>query len=244
MLTFNIKQITMTTEVMTKTEAIKAVGHKLVANGLVKEDYIQGMLNRESQITTYLENGIAIPHGTNETKDFVVDTGVAIYFFKNPVDWGEGNKVTLMVGIAARGMEHLDVLRSLTHTLMDEELEEKFKLVNSEQDVLDLLTTGNVIPKVVDTENNDFSFTIKINNPYGLHARPCTELVKLVKSFENEILIANFSSGTELVNAKSMLKVLNLGVRKGQELKFVIRGKDPENIESVLRNAIISGLGE
>lgn len=245
MLNLNIKQISIINENLNKEESIKLVGKKLVDNGLATEGYIQGMLNRESQITTYLENGIAIPHGTTETKDFVIKTGIEIIFFKKPVDWGEGNYVQLLVGIAAKGMEHIEVLRALTHTLMDENLLEKFKIVSNENDVLDILTKGDIQTKVKgEVDLNEFSFTITLNNQHGLHARPCAELVKMVKSFENDIQVRNKSIGTDMVNAKSMLKVLNLGVKKGQELEFIIRGKDPKKIANELKKAINSGLGE
>lgn len=103
-----------------KEQAIRQVAAALVAAGYVGEGYVQGMLQREKQTSTYLGNGIAIPHGTTDTRDQVLNTGVQVFQFPQGIAWGEGQRAYVVIGIAAKSDEHLMLLRQLTHVLSDD----------------------------------------------------------------------------------------------------------------------------
>lgn len=75
-------------ERLDKVTALHRVVEKLSAAGNTTLDYLRGMLDREAQISTYLGNGIAIPHGTPESRDAVIQTGVKVIVFRHGVDWG------------------------------------------------------------------------------------------------------------------------------------------------------------
>ena len=68
------KNILLNQTFSTKEEAIKAVGTLLVEDGAVEESYIDSMLDREKVVTTHMGNFVAIPHGTDEGKEFVKET--------------------------------------------------------------------------------------------------------------------------------------------------------------------------
>ncbi|WP_341536152.1 fused PTS fructose transporter subunit IIA/HPr protein [Actinobacillus equuli] len=121
MLNLSAQNIRLNGTASNKEEAIKLVAAGLVANGNVAEGYEAGMLARETQTSTFLGNGIAIPHGTLDTRHLVQNTGVQIYQFPQGVEWGEGNKAYVVIGIAAKSDEHLALLRQLTGVLSDEE---------------------------------------------------------------------------------------------------------------------------
>ncbi|WP_341536010.1 fused PTS fructose transporter subunit IIA/HPr protein [Actinobacillus equuli] len=121
MLNLSAQNIRLNGTASNKEEAIKLVAAGLVANGNVVEGYEAGMLARETQTSTFLGNGIAIPHGTLDTRHLVQNTGVQIYQFPQGVEWGEGNKAYVVIGIAAKSDEHLALLRQLTGVLSDEE---------------------------------------------------------------------------------------------------------------------------
>lgn len=104
-----------------KTEAIQLVATALEQAGYVEAGYLQGMLAREQQTSTFLGNGIAIPHGTLDTRSMVKNTGVIIFQFPQGIAWGEDNIAYVVIGIAARSDEHLALLRQLTHVLSDEQ---------------------------------------------------------------------------------------------------------------------------
>ncbi|MBE2898560.1 fused PTS fructose transporter subunit IIA/HPr protein [Pasteurellaceae bacterium 20609_3] len=124
------ENIHLNAAVETKAQAIARVAQALEAGGYVKAGYEQGMLAREEQTSTFLGNGIAIPHGTLDTRALVQNTGVQILQIPQGVDWGEGNVAHVVIGIAARSDEHLALLRQLTHVLSDEATAEKLATVD------------------------------------------------------------------------------------------------------------------
>lgn len=122
-----------------KEEAIRQVASALVSAGNVAEGYLEGMLAREQQTSTFLGNGIAIPHGTTETRDQVLKTGVQVYQFPQGVAWGEGQTAYVAIGIAASSDEHLGLLRQLTHVLSDDAIAEQLKTATTAEDLRALL---------------------------------------------------------------------------------------------------------
>lgn len=122
-----------------KEEAIRLVATALAQAGNVSIGYVEGMLARELQTSTYLGNGIAIPHGTTDTRDLVLKTGVKVFQFPQGIEWGEGQKAYIVIGIAARSDEHLGLLRQLTHVLSDDEVAEQLKTVTSAEELRALL---------------------------------------------------------------------------------------------------------
>jgi phosphocarrier protein FPr len=122
-----------------KEEAIRQVAAALAQAGNVSEGYVDGMLAREQQTATYLGNGIAIPHGTTDTRDLVLKTGVQVYQFPQGVEWADGQKAYVAIGIAASSDEHLGLLRQLTHVLSDDAVAEQLKTATTAEELRALL---------------------------------------------------------------------------------------------------------
>jgi phosphocarrier protein FPr len=122
-----------------KEEAIRQVAAALVQAGNVAEGYVDGMLAREQQTATYLGNGIAIPHGTTDTRDLVLKTGVQVFQFPQGIEWAEGQKAYVAIGIAASSDEHLGLLRQLTHVLSDDAVAEQLRTASTAEEVRALL---------------------------------------------------------------------------------------------------------
>lgn len=122
-----------------KEEAISQLAAALVQAGNVDEGYVSGMLAREQQTSTYLGSGIAIPHGTTETRGLVKKTGVQIFQFPEGVAWGEGQTAYIAIGIAASSDEHLGLLRQLTHVLSDDAVAEQLKTATQVEEIRALL---------------------------------------------------------------------------------------------------------
>jgi len=104
----------------TKDEAIREAGGLLVAAGAVKPEYIDAMLERESSVSTYMGNYLAIPHGTNEAKDAITRSSLSLVRYANPIDW-DGEPVRFAVGIAGLNNEHLDILSKIAIVFSDED---------------------------------------------------------------------------------------------------------------------------
>ncbi|PJG82063.1 fused PTS fructose transporter subunit IIA/HPr protein [Caviibacterium pharyngocola] len=379
---FNLPEnnIHLSAQANDKQQAIQLAANALEQAGYVESGYLQGMLERETQTSTFLGNGIAIPHGTLDTRSMVKNTGVQIFQFPQGIEWGEGNTAYVVIGIAARSDEHLALLRQLTHVLGDEDKaaklatlqdvkqfrailmgEEEFS-VNAETlslavDTESLLTLiainagklqqqsavdnrfvsevianpalplGNglwITDAVAGNEKNALAFsrtksafthngkpinavltvaavndqinptlarllendvqqvllngdaeqilaalngvqtqaatadnttesapvagsvigTFTIRNEHGLHARPAAVLVNEVKKFNAKITVENLSRAGAPVSAKSLMKLVALGVTQGHRLRFIAEGEDARAALESIGKVITEGLGE
>ncbi|HDY8035836.1 TPA: fused PTS fructose transporter subunit IIA/HPr protein [Vibrio vulnificus] len=379
MLKLTSSDITLQQSADNKLDAIKNIAAALTEKGLVEQGYVEGMLNREAQNSTFLGNGIAIPHGTTDTRDLVQNTGVAVHHFPHGVKWGDGNKVYLAIGIAAKSDEHLGILKQLTKVLSADGVEARLQQATTEQEIIALLngeiqleadfdaasiqllfpasdmiqmsavaggliknsgnagsqfvaelvtktpthlgkglwlvgsdvsvtrtavsfvTTANdceyqgtpvkgllafgacnnahqailanltqlvyqgkqeallhanaeqviamlsgesVANASLEPATSDNTAVFKIKNAHGLHARPGAMLVAEAKKFESTIKVANLDGDRSVVNAKSLMKVIALGVKHGHQLQFTAEGPDASQALEAIGAAIASGLGE
>lgn len=133
------ENILLNKSINNKTEAIKVTGQILVNQGYVKQDYIEEMLKREELSSTYMGNYLAIPHGTEEGKSSVVKSGLSVVQVPDGVDFGGGNIVKLLIGIAGKDNEHLELLSQIAIVCSEEENVEKLVQAKSEDEIIRLL---------------------------------------------------------------------------------------------------------
>ena len=119
-------------------EAVRLCGKQLQDLGAVGPEYVDAMVERENIISSFMGEGVALPHGTDESRKYVNFTQLVFVRFANPVDW-EGEQVRLCIGIAAKGDEHGELLGNLADKLLDETSYSKLMSSYSEQEILDLL---------------------------------------------------------------------------------------------------------
>ncbi|KES18722.1 Mannitol/fructose-specific phosphotransferase system [Gilliamella apicola SCGC AB-598-B02] len=123
-----------------KSEAIQDVAENMIKSGLVKDDYTQAMFDRDAQISTFLGNGIAIPHGTTDKRSSVIETGLKVIYYPQGIKWDEDNNIAyVVVGIAAKNNEHLDILRQLTRAVIAENTIERIQSVKKPEELLTIL---------------------------------------------------------------------------------------------------------
>jgi mannitol/fructose-specific phosphotransferase system IIA component len=96
----------------TRDEAINEVAEMLISAGAVTPDYRDAMFERESSVSTYMGNFLAIPHGTLEALGQVIKSALAIVRYDSPIDW-DGNEVRFVIGIAGKDGTHLNALGSI-----------------------------------------------------------------------------------------------------------------------------------
>lgn len=371
MLTLAPEQILLGQKAANKGEAIALLAGRLEAAGLVESGYLAGMQAREAQHATYLGNGIAIPHGTTDTRHLVRQTGVQVAQFPQGVEWDDGQLAYLVIAIAAKSDEHLGILRQLTHVLGDEAAALRLRDTTEVADIIAVLSGQGAAAEPqfqrlerfpaasldelqlaaaaraksagwMDTDTlaallgqaplhlgqglwlartraaqagwllatpeqplhagdepvngllllcangaghevqltrlaelaaagrlaelasqglallqseaqrapapeetgEGHSATFTIVNPHGLHARPGAMLVKVAKEYGADIRVANLDGSGEEVNAKSLMKVIGLGVKCGHRLAFRASGEDAAAALKGLGEAIAAGLGE
>lgn len=376
MFQLSVQQIHIGQKAADKAAVLEQVVGALVAAGNVAPEYLAGMQAREQQTSTYLGNGIAIPHGTTDTRGQVLKTGVQVFQYPQGIAWGAGQTAYIVIGIAARSDEHLALLRQLTHILGDEDLAQPLRAAtdadvlrallmgeNQTQDLIfdartlildveasDLVTLqglnagrlhalhavsadfvsqavcqpplhlgqgiwlndsaqGNLASAIAiarmrqpfhyqgqpvsmlitvvvadkdsrplevlnrlsdlltagtagELQHRDASWLIArltgeaapvtdglsaefiIRNEHGLHARPGTLLVNTIKQFSSEITVINLDGTGKAANGRSLMKVIALGVKKGNRLRFTAQGEDAAEALTAIGSAIDSGLGE
>nr|WP_228489150.1 PTS sugar transporter subunit IIA [Raineyella fluvialis] len=122
----------------TKDEVIRLCGDTLVGIGATDPAYTDAMFGREQQVSTFMGNGIAIPHGTNEGRTYVKQTRLGFLQFPEGVDW-DGNTVYVAIPIASNGDEHVGILGALASVLADPASAAQLRSASSPEEVLELL---------------------------------------------------------------------------------------------------------
>ena len=138
MIALDIQHVRMNQRAVDKAQALQCLVNILVEDQLVTPEYIQGLTAREQQSATYLGQGIAIPHGTPQSRQYILETGVRLAHFPEGVVWDGENKIYLAVVIAAKSDEHLQVLQILTRALIHD-VSEQVKHATSAEQIIELL---------------------------------------------------------------------------------------------------------
>ena len=102
-----------------RDDAIRQAGALLVAAGSARSDYVNEMLEREHVVSTYVGDGIAMPHGTLTAKSDILKDGLSLVRLAEPIEWGS-ERVDLVIGIAAHGRRYITLLSQLAMALLDE----------------------------------------------------------------------------------------------------------------------------
>jgi mannitol PTS system EIICBA or EIICB component len=126
-----------------RDDAITRAGELLVAAGAADSSYVAAMHERETSVSTAMGNGLAIPHGTNESRSAVQRTALSFVRYPHGIDWN-GREVKFVVGIASTGNEHLKLLARLAEIFTDPQQVRRLETANSPLDVLEVL--GEVTP--------------------------------------------------------------------------------------------------
>lgn len=245
MIDMNEDTIVLGAEPSGKIQAIEQVGEILVRAGYIEPAYIESMKQREIIANTFLGNGISIPHGLPENRDNILKTGVAVLQVPGGVMWNPGETAHLVVGIAAKSDEHIEILTNLTHVLDDPDTVERLIATKDPLDIARALSGGDEPAQrpgpQMDVADFDHSVDVGVMNPHGLHARPATFFVDIAKKFDAEIFVEfDGRSG----NGKSLASLLKLGVGSGKTIRIHGKGTDAKQALAALKEAVDAGLGE
>ncbi len=138
----NVGQVRIHAGSVSRDDAMREAADILEAAGAVTGEYYDAMQQREQTVSTYMGNELAIPHGTNETKEAILDSALSLVRYDGGVDW-DGNPVTFVVGIAGKGDEHLEILSQIALIFSDEDEVEKLKRAGTPEELYALLESVN-----------------------------------------------------------------------------------------------------
>jgi len=136
------EKIKLNVNIKDKYEAIRMVGQMLVDAGHAPQSYIDKMIEREESLSTYIGGGLAMPHGTNESKALIQSTGMAIITVPAGVDFGGEEPAQLIIGLAAVGDDHLDILTNVAVLVSEEEDMQRILNASSEQELISIFESG------------------------------------------------------------------------------------------------------
>ncbi len=142
MIMLDEKNIVLNAKFTDKWSAIQACGRILLENGYVKSGYLDEMIAREKSTSVYIGSGVAIPHGLAGYSKNIIHSGLSFVQVPEGVDF-DGNTAYLLIGIAGKGDEHLQLLSQVALTLMDESRVAKLVTTNKKADVMELLKKSN-----------------------------------------------------------------------------------------------------
>ena len=131
------------TDIGSKEEVVEFLGRQLAQAGAVELGYVEAMHMRERDFGTYITEGIAIPHGTEKSRDMVKRAAVAVVKIPQGIEWLPGKMVYLAFGIAGNNDDHVALLGWLATFLMDPV--QKEKLLSAD--------TADVLFSYLDEEN-------------------------------------------------------------------------------------------
>ena len=130
--------ITLDASASSRDDAIRQAGAGLMAVDAVDAAYVDAMIDRENSVSTFMGEGVAIPHGTLAAKDSVKSDALSMVKFPDGVDW-DGNDVRIAFGIAAKGNGHIALLSQLATVLMDPDKAEALRAATTVEQVYALL---------------------------------------------------------------------------------------------------------
>lgn len=126
----------------TRDEAITKAGGLLVESGYVGESYVDAMFEREAIISTFIGNGVAIPHGVGSSRDLIFESGIVFLQYPEGIEYN-GNDCYLVIGISGKDNEHIKILSNLAVVLSDEDEAKKLWKTDDVDYIYNLLTEDN-----------------------------------------------------------------------------------------------------
>ncbi|MFH5186049.1 PTS sugar transporter subunit IIA [Paenibacillus sp. TAB 01] len=138
----SIDKVKLNASAKDKFEAIRIAGQLLVDAGHATQGYVDKMIEREQTLSTYMGAGLAIPHGTQDSKELIRSTGLSIVQFPQGVDFGDGELAYLVIGIAAVGDDHLDILTNVAMICSDDENMERILKASNAEEMIAIFESG------------------------------------------------------------------------------------------------------
>ena len=220
-----------------------------------KEEYKKEILKRESQSSTGLEEGIAIPHAKTSA---VKVPSIAFGLSKAGVDYdsldGEPSKLFFMIAAPANASDtHIEVLSKLTTTLLDDDIRERLLNATSSKEVIEILSIDKEKGEEHDKRDTGMPEVLAVTAcPTGIaHTYMAADaLIKKALAMGINIKVeTNGSTGVkneltdeEIKNAKGIIVAADKNVEMdrfaGKHVEIVPVKEGIKNPEKLIKNAV------
>jgi len=125
-----------------KADVLDMVGKIFMEKGYVDQDCITFLNERERQVSTFLGNGITLPHLPKSAINIIVKKGIEIFQFPDGVRWDRNNVMFIAIGVIAKEKEHIDVLKQVASIFSDEIIANALSLISNKEDFFRILNRG------------------------------------------------------------------------------------------------------
>lgn len=225
---------------LTTLQALNASRLKQI--GAVDLNFI---VNSLDNLPNYLGQGIWINDGVTGN----LKNAIAITRTNSQITQSD-KPVKLLITIATVNHEAIDnLLNRLAKLAFNHQLDglisaDKERLIEILLNHLPQSTQSELIDDSGDNNQNTLTQDFVVLNANGLHTRPASVLVKLVKGFKSQITVANLDGNNKKVSATSLMKIVAIGAKKGSHLRFTATGEDAQDALDAIGKAIADGFGE
>lgn len=115
MLTINRSNYYLNCKAENKKEALRIISDEFIKSKNVTTDCFYALSKRENQISTYISNGVAIPHLSKDDRTIILKSDIKVFQFPQGVMWGESHIVFITIAVLSKNdNDHIDTLKALT----------------------------------------------------------------------------------------------------------------------------------
>lgn len=123
----------------TKNEVLSIIAENFLKKGYVSSDCLNSLKEREGQVSTFLGNGIVLPHLPVSAKNIIIKTGIEIFQFPHGVIWDRDNVMFIAIAVLAKDKEHIEVLKNITSIFGNEIIANALALISNKDDFIRIL---------------------------------------------------------------------------------------------------------
>lgn len=140
----NEEHVLLNMKAKDKWEAIEQVGTVLIDRGNVGSHYIEEMKERERVFSTYLGNGVALPHGMNAKSDQIKKAGISIAQYPQGITFADGQKAYILIAIAGKGEKQLSILSRLAEIIEQKDTVNELIHAATRKEIVQIIKNGLV----------------------------------------------------------------------------------------------------
>ena len=132
-------EITLNCKAKTREEALQLAASELTRKGAVDSGFLAALTEREKAMSTWIGAGLVMPHINRHDSYLVRNSSFHLLQFPDGVKWEKGHIAFLVVAVAAKDNEHIDILSGLADLLGDEQLVERLSVASTPAEFIQLM---------------------------------------------------------------------------------------------------------
>ena len=169
--------ILINSSIKTRHELFDFLSKKAFKKGYIQniEEFYNGLIKRESQGSTELKPGIAIPHFKS---DVVNEIFVMIAIFKKPIKFstgfGKGVEVVFLIGAPKMENKYINVLGAIARLIDKLDFINDLKKANVVEDVIHAIKKYSISEQTLEKGKTNYLITLSLNIKFAQKNKTAT----------------------------------------------------------------------